>query len=152
MHTVRALSCVALVLFATGGLAQSAGEAQIRSHEQMLASAETHSRSAPYKRILSDDWLTVTPDGRVLHKSEILNNISEHEGAARPYRVELTGMRVDVFGDTAIASYVREYHGLEGEAQGRVMRESVVDVFTKSGDQWSERFEKAVPLNAAEGK
>ena len=110
-----------------------------------LASAEHRSDSGAYKKVMAEDWMTVTPDGRVLHKDDVVRNVAEHEGERKPYIVKLVDVRVDLFGDTAVASFTREYHGVSGEAKDKVMRESVTDVFTKSAAGWKMRYEKAVP-------
>jgi ketosteroid isomerase-like protein len=133
-------------LLAIPGRAQSIDEQQIRSAEETLASAEGRNDSGPYKRILADDWLAITPDGRVLKRDEIVQNISEHQGEVRPYAVKLSELRVDLFGDTAVVTFVREYYGRTGEAKGKVARESVVNVFTRVAGQWKSHYEKAMPL------
>ena len=126
--------------------AQTSDQEQIKSAEMDLAAAEHRSDSEPYKKIMAEDWITVTPDGRVLHRDDVTRNVAEHEGERRPYIVKLAGLRVDVFGDTAVASFTREFHGVSGEAKDKVMRESVVDMFTKSAGGWKMRYEKAVPM------
>lgn len=70
--------------------------------------------------------MTVTPDGRALHEADIAQNSIGHEGEVKPYVMKLADIWVDVFGNTAFATFVREYHGKTGEAQGKVARESVV--------------------------
>jgi len=140
--------CLILLLSAVL-LAQSSDEQLVRSAEKALASAETRSDPAIFKLFLAADWITVTPDGGVLHKDEVVKDVTDHEGERRPYRVELSGMRVDLFGDTAVASFTREYHGESGEAEGRMTRESVVDVFTKVDGKWKVRFSKGIPVAAA---
>jgi ketosteroid isomerase-like protein len=128
--------------------AQSKDAEEIKSAEMDLAAAEHRSESAPFKKLMADDWITITPEGRVLHREDMVRNIAEHEGQRTPYIVKLVGLRVDVFGDMAVASCTREYHGISGEAEGSVRRESVVDVYTKTGGGWKMRYAKAVPLGA----
>src|SRR5581483_12212295 len=111
---------------------QTNDQEQIKSAEMDLAAAEHRSESPAFKKMMAEDWMTITPDGRVLHKDDVVRSVAEHEGERTPYIVKLVGLRVDIFGGTAVASFIREYHGVSGEAKDQVMRESVADVFTKS--------------------
>lgn len=147
MRLLAALLLVwGLLNFSPGLRAQSSDEEQIKSVEMELAAAEHRSESAPFKKTMADDWMTVTPEGRVLHRDDVVQNLMAHEGERMPYIVKLVDLRVDVFGDTAVASCTREYHGVSGEAKGKVTRESVVDVYTKTTNGWKMRYKKAVPM------
>ena len=142
---MRVLICLFLALVVSPiARAQSTDEQDIRSAELAIAAAEGRNDSGPFKKYIADDWLTVTPDGRVTHKEDVVRDIAEHEGQIKPYFAKLTDLRVDIFGDTAVATFVREYHGTSGEAKGKVMSGQVVDVFTKSGGTWRLRYTKAM--------
>lgn len=149
-ETMRVLAALllfsSLLCFSLKLRAQASDQEQIKSAETDLAAAEHRNDSAVYKKIMAVDWMTVTQDGRLLHRDDVVRGVSEHEGERKPYIVKLAGLRVDMFGDTAVASFTREYHGISGEAKGKVMRESVVDVFTKTPAGWKMRYEKGVPL------
>ena len=144
--SVAILLLSSLLCFSPELRAQTSDQEQIKSVEMELAAAEHRSDSAPFKKVMADDWMTVTQEGRVLHRDDVVQSLVEHEGERTPYIVKLVDLRVDVFGDTAVASCTREYHGVSGEAKGKVMRESVVDVFTKTTSGWKMRYKKAVPL------
>jgi ketosteroid isomerase-like protein len=125
---------------------QDADQQQIRSCEQAIAAAEGRNDAAPFKRILANDWMVIAPDGNVRHKDETVQDFLDHQNETRPYVVTLEDLRVDVFGNTAVATFTREYHGRIGEAKGKVMRGSVVDVFTKANGEWKLRFSKPMPV------
>jgi len=146
MRVMAVLLFSGLLCFSPQLRAQSSDQEQIKSAEMDLAAAEHRSESATFKKIMAEDWMTVTSDGRVLHKDDVVRNVAEHEGERKPYIVRLVALRVDLFGDTAVASFTREYHGVSGEAKDKVMRESVVDVFTKSAGGWKMRYKKAMQM------
>jgi len=146
MRVMAVLLFSGLLCFSPKLRAQSSDQEQIKSAEMDLAAAEHRSESATFKKIMAEDWMTVTSDGRVLHKDDVVRNVAEHEGERKPYIVRLVALRVDLFGDTAVASFTREYHGVSGEAKDKVMRESVVDVFTKSAGGWKMRYKKAMQM------
>ena len=148
MRLVLSLFLLSSLCFTPTLHAQTSDADQIKSAETDLAAAEYRSDSAVYKKVMADDWLTVTPDGRTLHRDDILRGVAEHEGERKPYIVKLVGIRVDVFGQTAVASFTREYHGITGEAKDKVMRESVVDVYTRTPSGWKMRYDKSVPMAA----
>jgi len=140
-------ACLCLVvLMAAFASAQSSDEQQVRAAEQSLAQAESRNDSAPVKAMLATDWVTVTPDGRVLQKDEIVNSIAEHEGQMKPYVVELADLKVVVAGQNAFCTFIREYHGTMGEAKDKVARQSVVHVFAKSTGTWKLHYERAQPI------
>src|ERR1051325_7896317 len=82
---------------------------------------------------LADDWVCVVEGGkRALSKIEFQQNVKHnfeaYDKGPSPYTIEKKNMRVDLFGDTAVVTYIKEYRQT-GDAT-RFFDEDDTDVFT----------------------
>ena len=61
---------------------------------------------------LADEWVWLGGK-KVLSKSEFKENIKQnfvtHDNGPNPYTIKKKNMRVDLFGDTAVVTYIKEY-------------------------------------------
>jgi len=118
-------------------------EQSLRNAEWSLLRAENENNKDLFANLLASDFRALTPDGRTFDKSQVLQDTAQRATMHFPYRVEQSGMRIFVFGDTAIASYTKEFVGTEGEVAGKTRKQAFVDVFTKNSSGWKLRFTKA---------
>lgn len=66
---------------------------------------------------LADDWVYLGP--KVLTKSDFQAKLKQNFGAnngSNPYTIEKKDMRVDLFGDTAVVTYTKEYRQTDGQS------------------------------------
>jgi ketosteroid isomerase-like protein len=108
--------------------------------EQVLVQMERDWSTAPYKRdvatldrIIADDWIAFTWDGETIGKALVIADAKSGANTAESVNVE--GMKVRVFGETAIVT------GCETEKsryQGRDMSGQYLwtDVFVKRKGRW----------------
>ncbi|SRR6266702_4612836 len=91
---------------------------------------------------LADDWVLL--GRKILSKSEFQQNVkSNSANGPSPYTVEKKNMRVDLFGDTAVVTYIKEYRQTADTTQ--FFDEDDTDVFTRSSDGWRLRLTKVAP-------
>jgi hypothetical protein len=101
---------------------------------------------------LADDWVCLGPK-KVLSKREFQENVKQnlvsHGNGPNPYTIEKKNMRVDLFGDTAVVTYIKEY-GQTSDTT-KFFDEDDTDVFTRDSHGWRLRLTKAsaVPMQAA---
>lgn len=99
--------------------------------EQTWLDAEKNHDPAAFEKLVADDWLAITPDGKKQTKAQRSANIkNSHMGSA-----SLGPMDVRVFGDTAVVT------GTVEESTKQNGRESKrhyawTDVFIKRGGKW----------------
>ena len=114
-------------------------EAETAKFEQQNASSTTD--------LLADDWVGL--GAKVLTKSElqasVKQNLAAHNGP-NPYTIEKKNMRVDLFGDTAVVTYIKEYRQTPDTT--KVYDEDNTDVFTRSSKGWRLRLSKVSPAPA----
>src|ERR1051325_8182370 len=84
-------------------------EKAIEQLETELLKAEQNTPPAVIDRIFSDDWINLTPTGLGPNKPAVLDDFREHAGKEPPYFVHTEKMRIYVFGDSAVAAYVKVY-------------------------------------------
>ena len=98
---------------------------------------------------LADDWVCVVEGGKkALSKAQfqqnVKHNFAAYDNGPSPYTIEKKNMRLDLFGDTAVVSYIKEYRQVPDTA--KFFDEDVTDVFTKSFTGWHLRFTKVGPV------
>lgn len=146
----------ALVFFVLAGLfamlafARSQKESKPQD-EQALRKIESETaqfeqqNDASKMGALADDWVCVVEGGKkALSKAQfqqnVKHNFAEHDNGPSPYTIEKKDMRVDLFGDTAVVTYFKEYRQTPDAT--KFFDEDVTDVFTKSFSGWRLRFTK----------
>jgi ketosteroid isomerase-like protein len=75
----------------------------------------------------------------------VKQNFAAHNGP-NPYTIEKNDMRVDLFGDTAVVTYIKEYRQTADAT--KVHDEDNTDVFTRSSKGWRLRLAKVSPAQA----
>jgi ketosteroid isomerase-like protein len=147
----KALVFVVLAgLFAMLAFARSQKESRPQD-EQALRKIESETaqfeerNDASKMGALADDWVCVVEDGKkALSKAQfqqnVKHNFAEHDNGPSPYTIEKKNMRVDLFGDTAVVTYFKEYRQTPDTT--KFFDEDVTDVFTKSFSGWHLRFTK----------
>lgn len=129
---------------------QKADEQSVRDAESSLLRAENENSKDLFACLLSADFHGLTPDGRTFDKSQALNEAAERASMHFPYKVRKSGMRIFVFGDTAVAAYTKEFVGTEGEVAGKTQTQGFVDVFTRHDSGWKLCFTKAEPSKTSQ--
>lgn len=97
---------------------------------------------------LAGDWVGLMNGNRkAMSKAEfqqnVKNNFTGHENGPSPYTIEKKNMRVDLFGDAAVVTYIKEYRQT-GDA-AKYFDEDDTDVFTRTSDGWHLRLTKIAP-------
>ena len=121
-------------------------ESELRRIEAETAKSEQQNASS-MTDLLADDWVGL--GAKVLTKSELQANVKQNFAAhngPNPYTIEKKNMRVDLFGDTAVVTYVKEYRQTPDTT--RVHDEDNTDVFTRSLKGWRVRLTKVSPVPA----
>jgi hypothetical protein len=84
-------------------------ESELRRIEAETAKSEQQNASSTTD-LLADDWVSL--GAKVLTKSELQANVKQnfvaHNGP-NPYTIKKKNLRVDLFGDTAVVTYIKEY-------------------------------------------
>jgi len=111
MRLVASLSLVGLLLFVLAVQAQSkSDEKELRKIVDETARLEQQNDTALAK-FLADDWVCAC--ARELSKKEFIenakHNLEAHENGPSPYTIESKSMKVHLFGDTAVVTYIKEY-------------------------------------------
>ncbi len=104
-------------LLALGAFVKSQGatkgqdEQELRRIESETAKFEQQNESSNMGS-LADDWVFLGAK-KVLSKREFQENVKQnfvdHGNGPNPYAIEKKNMRVDLFGDTAVVTYIKEY-------------------------------------------
>jgi len=154
----------ALIFFAFAGLfamlafGRSQKESKSHDDEQALRKIELETAQFEQKNdaskmgALADDWVCVV-DGskkalsKVEFQQNVKHNFEAYDEGPSPYTIEKKNMRVDLFGDTAVVTYIKEYRQT-GDAT-RFFDEDDTDVFTRSFTGWRLRFTKVAPVQPA---
>lgn len=103
----------------------------LQATEQAWLDAEKNHDAAAFEKIVADDWIAITPDGRSQTKAERAAEIKNgHIDSA-----SLGNMKVRVFGDTAVVT------GTDDEVATEDGKKSAnhyvwTDVFVKRGGKW----------------
>ena len=118
-------------------------ESELRRIEAESAKSEQQNASSTAD-LLADDWVGL--GAKVLTKNELQANVKQnfvaHNGP-NPYTIEKKNMRVDLFGDAAVVTYIKEYRQTPDTT--KVYDEDNTDVFTRSSKGWRLRLTKVSP-------
>ena len=104
---------------------------KLQAMEQAWLNAEKNHDAAAFERLVADDWVAITPDGKTQTKAERATEIKTgHVSSAT-----LGNMKVRVFGDTAVVT------GTDDESttvDGKASTDHYVwtDVFVKRNGKW----------------
>jgi len=150
----------ALVFLAFAGLfamlAFGRSQKEAKSHdEQALRKIESETAQFEQKNdaskmgALANDWVCVVEGSKVaLSKTQfqqsVKHNFAAYDNGPSPYTIEKKNMRVDLFGDTAVVTYIKEYRQTPDTMKS--FDEDITDVFTKSFSGWRLRFTKVGPV------
>ena len=151
MRKVAFLFAVAglLVIGASAELDNSSkaqDESELRRIESETAKSEQQNASSTTD-VLADDWVGL--GAKVLTKNELQANVKQNFAAhngSNPYTIEKKNIRVDLFGDTAVVTYIKEYRQTPDTT--KVYDEDNTDVFTRSSKGWRLRLTKVSPAPA----
>jgi len=138
----------AMLAFAKGQRAARAEDEQaLRKIESETAQFEQQN-DASKMGALADDWVCVVDGGKkALSKAEFRQNVKHnfeaHDNGPSPYTIEKKNIRVDLFGDTAVVTYIKEYRQTPDTT--RFFDEDDTDVFTRSSTGWRLRLTKISP-------
>jgi ketosteroid isomerase-like protein len=125
--------------------ANTAAEQDLRRIEAETARLEQQNDAALGK-FLADDWVLV--GAKRLSKTEFVENVKRnlatHENGVNPYTIEKKNMQINVFGDTAVVTYVKEYR--QNADASRFFDEDDTDVFTRDSSGWHLRLTKISPV------
>ena len=122
-------------------------ESELRRIESETAKFEQQNDSK-WTDLLADDWVLLG-NNKNLTKTELQANVKQNFAAhygPNPYTIEKKNMRVDLFGDTAVVTYIKEYRQTADTA--KVRDEDNTDVFTRSSKGWRLRLTKISPAPA----
>ena len=149
----RVIRLLAATVLGTLAIAQNqrASKAQdeqaLRKIESETAQFEQEN-DASKMGALADDWVYL--GRKVLSKSEFRQNVKSnfvtHGNGPSPYTIQKRNMRVDLFGDTAVVTYIKEYRQTPDTAN--FFDEDDTDVFTRSSQGWRLRLTKIAPVQA----
>ena len=121
-------------------------ESELRRIESETAKFEQQNASS-MTDLLADDWVGL--GAKVLTKGELQANMKQNFAAhngPNPYTIEKKNIRVDLFGDTAVVTYTKEYRQTPGTT--KFFDEDNTDVFTRSSNGWRLRLTKVSPAPA----
>ncbi len=117
-------------------------EQELRKIESETARFEQQNESSNMGS-LADDWILLGGK-KVLTKREFQENVKQnfvtHGNGPNPYTIEKKSMRVDLFGDTAVVTYIKEYRQTADTTKG--FSEDDTDVFTRDTRGWRLRLTK----------
>ena len=135
-------------LLAIGAFVQSRGatkgqdEQELRRIESETAKFEQQNEPSNMGS-LADDWVWLGGK-KALSKSEFQENVKRnfvtHGDGPNPYTIEKKNMRVDLFGDTAVVTYIKEYRQTPDTT--KFFDEDDTDVFTRDAHRWRLRLTK----------
>ncbi len=138
-------------LLALGAFVKSQGatkgqdEQELRRIESETAKFEQQNEPSRMGS-LADDWVFLGSK-KVLSKREFQENVKRsfetHGDGPSPYTIEKKNMRVDLFGDTAVVTYIKEYRQTADTTKG--FNEDDTDVFTRDTRGWRLRLTKVSP-------
>lgn len=136
---VAHISLLSLILIAVPGAqaqqptsdSNAAISQTLQGMEQTWLNAEKNHDAATFEKLVADDWVAITPDGKTQTRAERAAEIKgSHVGSAT-----LGNMKVRVFGDTAVVT------GTDDETTTHDGKETTghyvwTDVFVKRHGQW----------------
>jgi hypothetical protein len=138
---------LAMAAFLQGRAATKAqDEQELRRIESETARLEQQN-DASSMGSLAEDWVYLGVK-KVISKSEFQENVKRnfvtHGNGPNPYTIEKKNMRVDLFGDTAVVTYIKEYRQTADTTKG--FNEDDIDIFTRDARGWRLRLTKGSPV------
>jgi ketosteroid isomerase-like protein len=127
------LLCAAVT--ATGQKSKADSDAAVsqtlQGMERAWLDAEKNHDAAAFEKIVADDWIAVTPDGKSQTRTERAAEIK----ASHTTSTTMGEMKVRVFGDTAVVTGTNDEVNMEG---GKKSIDHYVwtDVFVKRNGKW----------------
>jgi len=103
----------------------------LQATEQAWLNAEKNHDSAAFEKLVADDWIAITPDGKSQTKAERAAEIK----SAGTVSATLGDMKVRVFGDTAVVTGTDDETTMK---DGKKSSDHYVwtDVFVKRNGKW----------------
>jgi uncharacterized protein (TIGR02246 family) len=104
---------------------------ELQAIERDWLNAEKNHDAVAFEKIVADDWIAITPDGKSQTKAERAAEIK----SAHTTSATLGDMKVRVFGDTAVVTGTDDEITMEG---GKKSADHYVwtDVFVKRNGKW----------------
>lgn len=96
--------------------------------QRWLAAVSPGGDRGTLKDILADDYVDTDWQGRTRNKADLLGGATQEDVTER-----VTGMRVRVWGDTAVATGINHMHS---SAKGWSVDVAFTDVFSRTGGRW----------------
>jgi hypothetical protein len=145
-------------LFAVAGLLTLGASSQLQNSSKTQDEDELRrieSETAKFEQLndssmtdlIADDWVGL--GAKVLTKRDLQANVKQNFAAhsgPNPYTIEKKNIRVDLFGDTAVVTYIKEYRQTADTT--KVYDEDNIDVFTRGSKSWRLRLTKVSPAQA----
>ena len=93
-------------------------EQEIRQLEEQMRVATIKGDAAVFERLVADDYYNVNPNGLVRTKAEVIADVKS--GVAKTTALEMTNIKVRVYGDAAVLTCDATVKGqLRGARHGR---------------------------------
>ena len=103
-------------------------------------------------KYFADDWVCF--GARNLTKEQFIQNLQKNKSMSmlrfsytpeiNSSRIEKKNLQVRVFGNTAVVTYIKEYH--QTSDPSKFFDEDDTDVFTRDASGWHLRFTKIAPV------
>jgi ketosteroid isomerase-like protein len=121
--------------FATAQQPKTDSEASVsqtlHDMERAWLNAEKNHDAAAFEKIVADDWIAITPEGKSQTKTERAAEIK----SAHTTDTTMGGMKVRVFGDTAVVTGTDDEVTMEGGKKS-TYHYIWTDVFMKRNGKW----------------
>jgi hypothetical protein len=128
------------------GATKAQDEQELRRIESETAKFEQQNDAAGMGS-LAEDWVWLGGK-KILSKAEfqenVKRNLETHDNGPSPYTIEKKNMRVDLFGATAVVTYIKEYRQTLDTT--KFFDEDDTDVFTREAHGWRLRLTKVSPV------
>lgn len=148
--TMRTFTCLAVVfVLALGAIAQNPGQSKSED-EQALRRIELQMSRGEQQNdwskmsAMADDWIALGRNAVSREQAEQAMKHAAEEHGSNPYTVEKKNMRVDLFSETAVVTYTKEYR--QTADTSKVAYEDDTDVFTRTPAGWRLRFTRTSPV------
>lgn len=123
------IACTASAFSRTRGPAAAADTATVtRLEQRWLTAVSPGGDRGALDGILADDYTDTDWQGRIRNRSDLLNG-----AAPKGVSERVTGMRVRVWGDTAVATGINHMHS---SAKGWSVDVAFTDVFSRIDGHW----------------
>jgi ketosteroid isomerase-like protein len=135
-----------------GGMAGTDSDEQVRREileiEREIMAAIERKDGEALGRALAEEFVYRTPKGEELSREAFLKNITSIPFEILSVRGE--GLKVDVFGETAVLTGVQVATARTGEGKEETGRGAFTDVFVRRGGRWLMALAYDVELPAAD--